>query len=657
MAHFPTKPQIHAHSLIFALCVGMLAWIIPVQSQEYSVKNKKAIRYYKEGMIQLQKGNKEKAISLFEKAIEKEPTFIEPNLVRGDLHYNNKEYSQAAIYYKKALSINPDFHVGAWYYLASSCLHEEEYTEAKEAYETYVDKFSGYDSTRYKDALFRIRQVDFIENCLANPVKFEPVNMGEQVNSRYFEYLPTLTADEQTLVVTVRRPSDDLTIGNNREEEDFYVCFKQEDGSWSKARPLPPPINSHGNEGAQCISPDGRFMYFTLCNAQGGYGSCDIYVSERTGTQWSKPKNLGPNVNSNFWDSQPSISSDGSTLYFVSNRKGGFGESDIWKSVKNASGQWGKAVNLGETINTKAKEMSPFIHPNNTRLYFASEGHPGMGGLDLFYSDRTDDQWSIPVNLGCPINTPKDEMSLIVSASGKEAMFSSEGLQGFGGSDIYRFELYDEARPTPVTYVKGRVFDQNTNRPIAARFELIDLGSGKIVTAAVADKQTGEFLVCIPLTQSSYAFHAQAKGYLFYSDHFAIENHPTDKPYLKNIPMLPLETGETMVLNNVFFETAMYNLKPESHVELDRLAVLLNENPSLKIEISGHTDNVGEKAFNQNLSFQRAQAVYDYLLSRNVNPARLSVKGYGDSMPVADNETEEGRAKNRRTEFKIIAVK
>lgn len=657
MAHILTKPQIHAHSLTIALFIGILAWISPVRGQEYSIKNKKAIRYYQEGLQKLQRGEREKAISLFEKATEKEPTFIEPNLVRGDLHYNSKEYSQAAIYYRKALSLNPDFHVGAWYYLAMSCLFEEEYTEAKDAYKTYVDKFTGHDSTRYKDALFRIRQVDFIQKSLANPVKFEPVNMGSQVNSRYSEYFPTLTADEQTLVITVRRPADDMTIGNNSEEEDFYVCFKQADGTWSKARPLPPPINSHGNEGAQCISPDGRFVYFTLCNAQGGYGSCDIYVSERVGTQWSKPKNLGPNVNSKFWDSQPSISSDGSTLYFVSNRKGGFGESDIWKSVRDASGEWGKAVNLGETINTKAKEMSPFIHPNNTRLYFASEGHLGMGGLDLFYSDQTDGKWSIPVNLGYPINTPKDEISLIVSASGKDALFSSEGLQGFGGSDIYSFELYDEIRPTPVTYVKGRVFDQNTNRPIGAEFELIDLSNGKTVAAATADKQTGEFLVCIPLTESSYAFHAQAKGYLFYSDHFAIGNHQTNKPYLKNIPMLPLETGEAMVLNNVFFETAMYDLKPESYVELDRLVLLLNENPSLKIEISGHTDNIGDKAFNQNLSSQRANAVYDYLLSRNVNSARLSAKGYGDTRPIADNNTEEGRAKNRRTEFKIMAVK
>lgn len=654
MAYFSAKPQIYAHSIISILCVGLFLTGHFVQCQEYSVKNKKAIRYYREGMVQLQKGNQEKAISLLEKAATQEPDFIEPNLVRGDLHRNNKEYPKAIACYQSALSIDPDFHIGAWYYLALCCFHEQDYTKALYAYESYVDKFSGTDSAHYKDAQFRIQQIAFIEKSLANPVPFEPVNMGERINSRFSEYFPALTADEQTLVVTVRRPADALTVGGNNEEEDFYVAFKQDDGSWSQARPLPPPLNSHGNEGAQCISPDGHFIYFTLCNAEDGYGSCDIYVSERIGSRWTKPKNLGPNVNSKSWDSQPTISSDGSTLYFVSNRKGGFGESDIWKATKNSLGEWEPAVNLGEPINTAHKEISPFIHANNTRLYFASDGHLGMGGLDLFYSDWKENTWSKPVNLGSPINSPKDEMSLIVSASGKSALFSSDGLQGFGGSDIYSFELYEEARPTPVTYVKGKVFDQKSKQPIEAQFELIDLNSGKTIATSIADKHTGEFLVCVPLNEGTYAFHAQAKGYLFYSDHFVIKQQKTEKPFLKNIPMLPMEAGEKMVLNNVFFETGKYDLKPESHVELNRLAKLLIENPSSHIEIGGHTDNVGEKTFNQKLSTLRAKAVYDYLVSCKVNPQQLSAKGYGDTKPIADNDTEAGRTQNRRTEFKIL---
>jgi outer membrane protein OmpA-like peptidoglycan-associated protein len=365
--------------------------------------------------------------------------------------------------------------------------------------------------------------------------------------------------------------------------------------------------------------------------------------------------NMGATVNSSSWDSQPSVSSDGNTLYFTSDRSGGKGKKDIWKTTKNDKGEWTTPVNLGDTINTHNDEMAPFIHPDDQTLYFTSNGHQGMGGYDIFYSRKdSSGNWETPINIGYPINTSDDESCLIVNANGDLAYFSSDRPGGKGSMDIYSFPLYEKARPKRVTYLKGTVYDKVTKNKLEAKFELVDLATGKIYTESFSDKVTGEFLVCLP-TEKDYALNVSKDSYLFYSENFTLTGiHSNSDPFLKDIPLQPIKKDEIVILKNIFFDTDKFDLKTESTAELEKLYDLLVKNPKLKIEISGHTDNVGDDKYNQVLSENRAKAVYDYLVLKGIAKERLTYKGYGETKPIETNDTEAGRAINRRTEFKVI---
>ncbi|MCX6270868.1 MAG: OmpA family protein, partial [Bacteroidetes bacterium] len=395
--------------------------------------------------------------------------------------------------------------------------------------------------------------------------------------------------------------------------------------------------------------------FFAAGYRQDGLGRFDIYTAHREGGGWNVPYNIGPPVNTASWESQPSISSDGKTLYFASLRNGGFGNSDIWKSVRQPDGSWSIPVNLGENINTATFEMNPYIHPDGRTLYFSSMGHMGMGGYDLFYS-RLDSSgnWSKPVNLGFPINTYADEINLIVNARGNLAYFSSDKLGGFGKNDIYCFDLYPDARPILVNYMKGRVFDSKTKLPLEAKFELKDLKTGAVVVTSFSEKETGGFLVALP-SGKEYALHVSKEAYLFYSENVSFTgDYSAEKPLLKDVPLQPVAMGEIVVMNNIFFETGKADLKPESMVELEKLLDLMRKNPGLSIEIRGHTDNVGADELNMKLSENRAQVVYNYLINNGIHASRLTFKGFGKTIPVASNDTAEGRSLNRRTEFKVV---
>jgi len=320
------------------------------------------------------------------------------------------------------------------------------------------------------------------------------------------------------------------------------------------------------------------------------------------------------------------------------------------------NGAWGAPKNLGPKINSKGKEESVFIHPDGKTLYFGSNGHIGMGGLDLYVS-RMDEkgEWGEPVNLGYPINTYGDENSILVSPTGDLAYMASNRAGGMGGLDLYQFPLYEAARPGKITYVKGKVYDANTKAALGAHFELLDLATGKSIVESDANSGNGEFLVCLPVDKD-YALHVSQPGYLFYSENFALKelSDPT-KPFQMDVPLQPIDTGSVIDLKNVFFETAKYDLKPESKVELDKLVAFLNVNKTIRGELSGHTDNVGDKKSNMTLSQNRAKAVYDYLVKAGIDPKRLTYKGYGDTRPKVANDSDEHRATNRRTEFKVIS--
>ncbi len=645
---YKLKALITAFLIIFCLSYSFA-------QVKYSTKSQKAIKFFDKAMEYFQVKDYMNCESNLLKAIADDDQFIEAHMLLANIYDEQKFNEKAIHFYNNVIEIDPEFYEGVYFNIGLDEYLVGKYDDAKQHIEKFLT-YSNQDPKTVNKSKYILRSCNFAINSMKNPVPFKPVNLGDSVNSDNNEYSPSLTVDEQTLVITMLRPRDEYTIHSSPKEEDFYMSILGTDSIWTKARRLGPPLNSHGNEGAQSIAPDGKTLYFTICNRADGLGSCDLYISQRQGNGWSTPVNMGIKVNSGAWDSQPSISPDGKTLYFASAREGGKGNMDIWKTLKDDNGAWSKPVNLGDSINTNLSEMSPFIHPDGKTLYFTSNGHPGMGGMDIFYSKMKDDgTWSVPKNLGYPINTFNDEGYLIVNARGNKAYFSSDKYGGAGGMDIYCFDLYEEARPTAVTYMKGTVYDAKTKKRLEAKFELIDLSTSQIVVSSVSDQQTGEFMVSLP-TDRNYALNVSRNGYLFYSENFELKgSHSSLKPFLKDVYMQPVETGSVVVLRNIFFDFDKFDLKPESQVELNRLVDLLNQNKTMKIEIGGHTDNKGSAEYNQKLSENRARSVYEYLINKGIDKNRLSYKGYGLTQPLTTNDTEEGRAINRRTEFKVIS--
>jgi len=330
-------------------------------------------------------------------------------------------------------------------------------------------------------------------------------------------------------------------------------------------------------------------------------------------------------------------------------------EKNIYVSTLNDNGEFGIPVKLNDKVNVPGNKESVFIHPDNMTLYFSCDGLPGMGGLDIYMSKRQPDgDWGTPVNLGYPINTAGDDNSILADPNGKIAYFASERSGGFGGLDFYSFELPPNVRPEKITYFKGKVYDAVTKRPLEASFELLDLTAQKSLYTSLSEKNTGEFFLTLT-SGKEYMLNVSKPGYLFYSGNFSM-NASTDlsKPYLMDVPLQPIDTGKVEPLKNVFFDTDKFDLRPESKAELDKLASFLKTNKTLKIQLRGHTDDVGDKKKNQLLSQNRAKAVYEYLITSGVEKERLSYKGFGDTMPVVKNDSPEHRQENRRTEYKIV---
>lgn len=619
-------------------------------SQKLSSTSKRAIKFYELAEKNFNLLNFDDAEADLNKAIGVDGNFLEAYMLLGDVYRTKEEFEKAVDIYGKVIDKDADKYPEALYFSGLSYFELVDYQRAL----TRFNKFLRYKSSggRAEDAEFLKACCIFSIDAMKNPVPFEPVNLGEGINSSNHEYINSVKSDELQLYYT-RRQLDERAGAKG---EDFYFSSRSNRNEyWETAMKLQPPINTSGDEGALFITADGRFLLFAGCHRPDGYGSCDIYAAKVMGDKTTDPVNFGPIVNTNAWETQPSLSSDGRTLYFVSNRAGGKGQSDIWMSRLQDNGEWTNPENLGEFINTKKSEMAPYIHPDGQTLYFSSDGHVGMGGMDLFVS-RLDSSgnWSEPVNLGYPVNTPSDEINIIVNAWGDKAYISSNQHKGMGGYDIFEFELTGDARPVASTFMKGVVKDKFSKLPLEAYFSLIDLKSGMEIVRSFSDPANGEFLVCIP-TNMEYALNVSASGYLFYSENFAINGFTSAiEPYFVDVNLTPIRKDEIMVLRNIFFETDDYQLKTSSFTELKKLIEFLNNNPGLKVEIRGHTDNTGEIEYNQELSSNRAKSVYDYLVGNGIDSRRLAFKGFGSSMPLEENDTEQGRAKNRRTEIGIL---
>jgi outer membrane protein OmpA-like peptidoglycan-associated protein/tetratricopeptide (TPR) repeat protein len=649
-------PVSHIQHLVSLLLLFLLLYHTCFGQQpgyQFSTSSKKASKAFNSALQAYEARDHQKALEEVNYALKEDSLFCEAIILKGDLLSDEKNPSEAIALYKKVLRINPGFSNNLYFICGGLELYLGRYSDAETDYLRYLEGKNVPDIKK-KKALAQIANARFGRDAMAHPVPFEPINLGDSVNTANAEYINAISTDAEVLYFTRKIPRSEKSEDLKGDEEDFFFSLSKDGVNWRKARNLGPPVNTGRNEGALNISPDGRYLFFAGCDRPDGFGSCDIYWSRKAGNAWSEPENLGERVNSPAWDSQPSFSSDGKTLFFASKRPGGKGSSDIWKTELKADGTWSIPVNLGDSVNTPYEEMTPFIHGDGRTLYFASKGHPGMGGFDMFICRRTSDSaWSKSVNLGYPINTSSDEMALIVNSKGNLAYISSDKFGGKGLQDIYSFPLYREVQPVPSTYMKGVVFDAETKRRLGANFELFELPGGKLVSRAASDPLTGEFIQVLP-TDRDYALNVSRDGYLFYSDNFSLRgSHSADKPFIKNIDLKPIRVGEVIVLKNIFFDTDKYILKPESVVELQILLALLRSNPSVKAELGGHTDNQGSASHNLELSRNRAKAVYEFLISNGIHSNRLSYEGFGMTRPIDSNDTEQGRANNRRTELKV----
>ena len=589
------------------------------------------------------------AIPFMEQAVKEDPTFLDGYLKLGQLYEFTKRYDSALAAYRNAVKLQPDSPAsgGAYQALSNTLLRMGRYSEAM----PYLDKYQTFFAPQSAQGKRIARQMEtarFGLEAVQHPLAVEPKPISAVLQTTLSQYFPVLTADEQTLVFTALKPEGD--------EDLMLATFNGE--TWSPPVSLSPNINTPENEGTASLSADGRTLVFTACQGRKGFGSCDLYMSRKTGSDWSKPENLGPVINSRHYESQPALSADGRQLYFVSDRPGGKGRRDIWRSELMPSGEWAEPVNLGEPINTPANEASPFIHPNGQSLFFASEGHVGMGGYDLFVADKEPSGWSAPTNLGYPINTSEDQASLFVSANGTRAYYSyEEQKDGVSQkSRLYTFDLPETLRDRvkPVSYVKGVVADAKTKKPLAATVELVDLKTNQTVSTVQADAQTGAYTAILP-SGGEYGLYVSVPGYLFKSLSFDFSQKTKGESLSLSVPLEPALAGTSAneTLSNLFFETGQYELAGKSRTELDRLAAFMRANPTINIDISGHTDDKGDAATNLTLSQKRAQSVVTYLSKAGIAAGRIRAIGYGKTRPLVPNTTDENRQLNRRIEWKI----
>lgn len=587
------------------------------------------------------------ALSAVNQCIRMDGRFVDGYLTRAGIFADQRKYDSSVADFEKALALDSVYSRQYRLPYSISLAGTGQFEEALKEVDRFLQDPTLNEKSKKAGAYRRSVYVFALEQVRKHPngnYVFSPVNLGDSINSPLPEYYPSLTIDGKKLIYTRRQPKD----------EDFFESASI-NGSWSGSRPLEGQVNTNLNEGAQNISQDGEWIVFTGCNYPEGEGSCDLYISYKTKNGWSVPVNLGGTINTDAWESAPSLSPDKRDLYFSSNRPGGYGGKDIWVSHRNEKGRWSQPENLGPAINTAGEESCPFMYADNQTLFFNSSGHAGYGATDLFYSkkDSTGSDWTDPENLGYPINTIDDEGSLIVAADGKTAYYASERSDSRGALDLYRFLLPEDMRPPATFWVKGRVYDAKTRDGLPSTVELTDLNTRRTISRLQTDEQ-GNYLTTLPVG-GQYLFNVNRKGYLFFSENYRIERDQTDSFFTADIPLQPIEPGAKIVLKNIFFETNKSALNPASLVELDKVVQLMADNPNMKILISGHTDNVGKAADNNKLSLDRAQAVVNHLLgSRKIARERLTANGWGATRPIAENTTEAGRARNRRTELEVI---
>jgi len=614
-------------------------------AQIYSSSNKKAIKSFEQAQLAIRARDFDNGILLLNKAVELDPNFIEAHQQLGGNYRMLGNRDKCMEHYAKIRDLangnpkynNPIFDLGIMYF------EKAQYLDAESCF-TIIEKNTK--GTFDRNQLF-LESTRFAQQALKDTYIFQPTELPKEVNKFVFQSNPQLTADGKQMIFSIRGG-----MGPQFDEE--IAIIELQDGKWTAPKSISENINTKYNEGFATITADGRTIVFTSCNRQDGVGSCDLYQTEKIGDIWSTPINLGPEVNSGAWDSGPSLSADGSVLYFSSERGGGIGGKDLWVSTKNEAGVWQKPENLGPKVNTKYSEVTPFIHADGRTLFFASDGFPGMGGYDMYYAKNIGGFWSNPTNMGSPMNTQHNEGSFFITPNNQKVYFEkyfSLGKDSY--SRIFEADLPENLKiATSCAYASGKVIHAKTKLPLAAEVEIIDLKTNKKTQKVKSDEKTGEYLIVLA-EGSSYGLFVEKDGYLHFSKHINFETKTFDFKELI-IPLSELSSGQYLTLENVFFTTNSYELLPESETELNLIYTTIKQNPAKKFRIEGHTDNAGTKEYNLTLSTKRAETVYNYLLTKGVKKEQISFKGFGETKPKSTNDSEEGKAMNRRIEVVVM---
>jgi outer membrane protein OmpA-like peptidoglycan-associated protein len=604
----------------------------------------------------------EKAIEHYMKAQELNPDNATLNYKIGSAYLLSIEKTKALPYLEKAYSLDKNVMDDVLFKLGGARHLNYQFEQALNSYSAYLSMHPKMDVAKKNMVNKHITECRSGIEIIKDTVDVEISNMGPNINTEFPEYNPMIFADGSRLIFTARRKY----IGNPIDEadgkycEDVWYADKQKDGTWSKSKRFKSPINTKGHDAISGISTDGQVLYvYKAQTKQGG----DIFVSRQDGDNWEDPESLGEPINTEYHESKVSVSYDEKTMYLVSNRPtDNFGGRDIFISKKQPWGAWGEPVNIGPVINTEYDEEGILIHPDGRTLYFCSKGHNTMGGFDIFRSARdTNGNWSAPVNLGYPINTPDEEAFFSIAADGRHAYISSVRPDGYGSYDIYQIlypekevEADEKTQPTArLTLFTGIVKDVKTLQPLKASIEIVDNEKNEKIVELTSNEATGKFVASLPAGKN-YGLSVNKEGYMFHSENFNIADTSEFEQVKKEVLLQPIEVGTKIVLKNIFFDYDKATLRESSFTELNKVVDVLKENPKLVIEISGHTDNRGSLEYNIKLSRERAKSVVDYLIDHGIEKSRLKYEGYAFKQPIADNDTEKGRQLNRRVEFTVL---
>jgi flagellar motor protein MotB len=623
--------------------------VISLTSEEVTSQvSRSAQRSYEKALDAYTSSDFSLTITELDKAVKKSPNYALAWFLLAQTHRDLSRDSIAIIELKRALYIDDSLYKKGWLELAELLWMSGDYDSGITALDMVVKKHRELKQYRWVRA-----GLEFSVMAVKSPMLLSVITpLQGDVNSIRPEYFPSMELSGKKMVFTRLVPSRNNPMG----QEEFFSSSLI-DGVWREVFPLK-GINTLFNEGASSISGNGKTLIFTSCATprdgfgdRVGAGSCDLFESHYD-TQsgfWSLGENIGA-PNSNSWESQPTLSSDGNFLVFARALHVRGKGSDLFGAIRGKDRVWGKPFPLPGKINTPYEEESPFLHPDGQTIYFSSNGHPGLGGLDVFVSRKqSNGEWGKPENLGYPLNTHNDENSLMVEPDGVFAIFASDRSNPAGDLDLLRVELPPEARPISVNVLSGTVVDNLSGNPLVASVNLVDITTGSVLTSVKTSLEG--FILPLPVN-GRYSFEVSCEGYMFnIAEMFTIDS--PNKSLHVEVRLMKIDSGTTLSLRDVRFNSGSAVLEFGYQTDLVLLASWLSSNLSTSVEIIGHTDNIGSAPANLQLSEDRAEAVVNFLLTSGISADRLSSSGRGDQVPISTNATLEGKALNRRVEIVV----